>query len=186
MLDTAAWGYWFPPMKRGDPKKRRSKAPKPPPKPKKRAAPPSAQKKKKLWDYLAAIAGGARHSEAAIETGLPFREVQREYSRNLEYRAAYKKAEEERENLWMAQRYDETHHRATVGVPRSVTCKNGICGTDMVPSDRLMEVLLRKDHPEWFEQRVTAQHTGGSLIVRLLDHIESGGQTPLPTDDELA
>lgn len=159
-------------VKKVDPAKPRSKAPKPPPKGRKRADPPPPDVQKKLWDYLAAIAGGARHSEASILTGLPFGAVRLEFSRNEEYRAAYKKAEADREDMWMAERYDDAHHRATKGVPRSVTCGSGICGTDMYPSDRMMEVLLKKDHPEWFRQEVKAEHDLAPALVELIMHVE--------------
>jgi len=169
-------------MKPGDASKPRSTAPKPPPKPKKRAPPPPPEKEKKLWAYLAALSAGARHSEAAVTAGIPFGEVRREFSRNQDYRAAYKKAEADREELWMEQRYDDAHNRATVGVKRSVTCGSGICGEDLIPSDRLMELLLKKDHPDWFKTETKADITiTGNPWMDIVQHIEGG---PAPAKPE--
>lgn len=159
-------------MKRGDPRRPKSAAPKPKPIPRKKAPPTPPEKLAKLHAYLDAIARGARHKEAAVETGVRFADIRLEYTHNPEFLAKYKKAEEDREIVWKNEHYDETHHRAVVGVPRSVTCGAGVCGTDYIPSDRLMEVLLRKDHPEWFENRVKAEHNVAPPLVELLMHLE--------------
>lgn len=139
---------------------------------KKRAKEPTPKKAKALAKYVSELARGAKHNEAELVSGVTFTDVSRERARSESFRVKYNAAIADREAIWMAQRYEKAHHRATVGVERSVTCGSGICGTDTIPSDRLMEVLLRKDHPEWFENRVKAEHNVAPPLVELLMHLE--------------
>ncbi len=60
----------------------------------------------------------------------------------------------------------ETYRRAVEGVPKAITNKDGILGYEMVYSDKLLELMLRKIDPNGYshksEQQVT--HTGGVLV----------------------
>ena len=148
----------------------------------KKVAPPSDSMREKLETYLLAIRSGERHKNAELIAKVTWKDVMRECARDKDFSEAYKSAISFRDDMWKSSRYEEAHHRAMVGVPRSVTCGKGICGTDLIPSDRMMEILLKRDHPEWFKQEVKAEHTADPILVQLLKHIEGSPSSELPPE----
>ena len=129
---------------------------------------------------------GCTHKEAMAAAGIgTWDEVHRIYQRSPEFKEAYKAAKIAREDIWKIERLETAHQRAVYGVKRAVTSpRDGIIGYDLYPSDRMMEILLRKDDPEGFSERVKTEHTGSALVNLLLD-IESRSLPPQPTPKAL-
>lgn len=133
---------------------------------------PSPELRARLDKYIEMLKNGSFHRECMVETNLSWSEVQLEKTRNPEYAALFKAAEAVRDERMKAERYEAAHERATKGVRKSVTTPAGIVGYDYVPSDRLLEVLLKRDAPEEYMERQSTKVDIATTFGNILAEIE--------------
>jgi hypothetical protein len=122
--------------------------------------------------YIEMLKNGAKHADCMVATNLSWGEVQKEKSSNPTYAAEFNAAVAVRDERMKAERYEAAHHRATIGVKKSVTTPMGIVGYDYVPSDRLLEVLLKRDAPEEYMERQSTKLDIATTFGNVLAEIE--------------
>jgi len=122
--------------------------------------------------FLAALREGKIHEEAMTAGNLAWPDVVRFRNKWPKMDADYRQALSMRDDFWRQQRLDVSHHRAVVGVKRSVVGRDGILGHDLVPSDQLMAMHLKRDDPDGFSERVKNEHNVAPPLVDLLMQLE--------------
>jgi len=93
-----------------------------------------------------------------------------------EFRKLYEEAKEIREEVRREQREDAVHHRAVEGYDRTVASGGVAVAVDKVYSDKLLELVYLKDHPELVPQNGGAGPTNIDVVLAQIEQATPIGQ----------